>query len=101
MTNYYGSRYSFYDKSTLAIETIIDDNELLPGNYAILTSSQLKKFQENASRIKSIKQLDYQQSFSLVLIKYEHVAERMGQVVFLSLDENREWQKKDLEMMQE
>lgn len=100
MTNYYGSEYLFYAKSSIPIQKDSDIDKVQPGNYGVFTSAQLAAF-KGSYALKTAQQLDPDQHFSVVLVKYEYATERTGQIIYLSLNEERQWQPNELEMMQE
>ena len=101
MTNYYSNVFSFYDKSTILLQKDSVTELLLPGDYAVYRSSQLAGYRVGIKGLKTVQKLDPERPFSLVFVRFEYVAQRTGQMIYLSLDEERDWQQNELEMLQE
>lgn len=103
MTNYYATKYSFYEKSVFPNEdSLIED--LRPGDYKIITQEAFKDRKDIYKVehcLKSVQSLDMGVEFSAVVGKFEYVGDHTGEIFFVRTDGKQQWKKGELEILQE
>jgi diguanylate cyclase (GGDEF)-like protein/PAS domain S-box-containing protein len=98
MTNYYSNVFSFYDRSFIqGMHPMLKD--LKPGEHLIFDPQIAEIDPPPEDSLKESKAEN--NNNTAVIIKFEYVGERTGEVVYLSMNPNRQWKSKEIEMMQE
>lgn len=100
MTNYYGSRYSFYGKSVFPVKGEILKN-MQPGEYKVIQNTKNHFSEGLGMYLKTAEPLEEKEPFSAVIGKFEYVGNYTGEVIYVSSDENRVWDPGELEIFQE
>lgn len=100
MTNYFGNNFSFYGKSAFPKKSP-SLKELQPGEYMIVKNSQSNFATGMGNYLKSTDTYNENAPFSAVVGKFEYVGGCTGEVIYVSLDEERQWQPGELEIFQE
>lgn len=98
MTNYYSNVFSFYDRSFIpGMHPMI--KELKPGEYLIFDPqiAGIALPPEDSLRKSKVEN----NNNTALITKFEYVGEKIGEVVYLSMDLNRQWKTDEIEMMQE
>lgn len=98
MTNYYSNVFSFYDRSFIpGMHPML--KELKPGEYLIF-DPQIAGIALPPEDSLSKSKVENNNNTALIT-KFEYVGEKIGEVVYLSMDLNRQWKTDEIEMMQE
>ena len=100
MTNYFGNNFSFYGKSAFPKKSP-SLKELQPGEYMIVKNSRSNFATGMGKYLKSTDTYNEKAPFSAVVGKFEYVGGCTGEVIYVSLDEERQWQPGELEIFQE
>ena len=100
MTNYFGNNFSFYGKSAFPKKSP-SLKELQPGEYMIVKNSRSNFATGMGNYLKSTDTYNEKAPFSAVVGKFEYVGGCTGEVIYVSLDEERQWQPGELEIFQE
>ena len=100
MTNYFGNNFSFYGKSAFPKKSP-SLKELQPGEYMIVKNSQSNFATGMGNYLKSTDTYNENAPFSAVVGKFEYVGGLYREVIYVSLDEERQWQPGELEIFQE
>lgn len=100
MTNYFGNNFSFYGKSAFPKKSP-SLKELQPGEYMIVKNSRSNFATGMGKYLKSTDTYNENAPFSAVVGKFEYVGGCTGEVIYVSLDEERQWQPGELEIFQE
>ena len=100
MTNYFGKRYSFYGKSVFPKKSPAL-KDLQPGDYKVIKNTQSNFAVGLGNYLKTMDAHNENTPFSAVVGKFEYVGGCTGEVVYVSLDEERQWQPGELEIFQE
>lgn len=97
MTNYFGNNFSFYGKSAFPKKSP-SLKELQPGEYMIVKNSRSNFATGMGKYLKSTDTYNEKAPFSAVVGKFEYVGGCTGEVIYVSLDEERQWQPGELEI---
>lgn len=100
MTNCYAPDYDFYDKSIFPRINAKIEN-LMPGDFVILDSEEVEEVSSLEQYLKSVSKVDMERTFTSVIGKYEYFGKHAGEVIYLSFEKGKVWQKSELEMFQE
>ena len=98
MTNYYSNVFSFYDRSFIpGMHPML--KKLKPGEYLIF-DPQIDGIVLPPQDSRRESKVENNNNTALIT-KFEYVGEKIGEVVYLSMDLNRQWKTDEIEMMQE
>lgn len=100
MTNYFGKNYSFYGKSAFPKKSPAL-KDLQPGDYRVIKNTQTNFAAGLGDYLKTMDTHREDTPFSAVVGKFEYVGGCTGEVVYIALDEERQWQPGELEIFQE
>ena len=100
MTNYFGKNYSFYGKSAFPKKSPAL-KDLQPGDYRMIKNTQTNFAAGLGDYLKTMDTHREDTPFSAVVGKFEYVGGCTGEVVYIALDEERQWQPGELEIFQE
>lgn len=100
MNNCYSEVFHFYDKVVFPrLSEEID--AMKPGDSMVCSMAQVKASKELRECFENRYHFDLDKDFSAVIGKYEYVENLTGQIVYLSMDKDRKWQKYELEIFRE
>lgn len=100
MNNYYSEMFHFYDKVVFP-RLSAEIEAMKPGDSMVCSMAQVTESKELRECFENRYHFDLDKDFSAVIGKYEYVENLTGQIVYLSMDKDRKWQKHELEMFRE
>lgn len=100
LTSYYSDTYVFYDKNVFLRNNAAIE-EIAQGECAVFTREQLVDTETVQAYLRRRNRMDWDRPFAAVVGKYEYIGAKTGLVLYVSLDEDRQWEKRELKVLQE
>ncbi len=100
LTNAYANEGMYSERTVYPRLDFLKD-ELFTDGYVVLSNRDLEVDEEKKQSVLRMVHMEDTGPFNCVIAKYEYFGDHVGEIVYVSLDQNRKWKQEELESMRE